>query len=1592
MLDREQVHERLRSFSTVHGWTRPAIKARGLAAPRLAQRIARAITAHQQSEQIDPAEIESIIVELDEMPTKARTKVFKALAAPISEELSQWWSWAITMPYQRGWTRRAYRARDPRPTRRSRWNDLCALIEHAARYPQPIEWHATWLAYLSEHVPLGPLLASSIDAGAADLRRILFETATGTHPVGAPSREGYIALLACADSTAWDLVVRMLVDAEREEGRKQTILDAADVGHVGALAAVLQAIVDRGLVRFSSTVRAFGVWVGEPTMVPHAADAEIAIRTLARFLAHPPTVIQLQGAAPVDVFLGLWALAVRDVGTAIDAAAALLGDADEKRRLAAVRILVDLAIDDTHGALAIAVDDPSLTVLAAALSEWPTGHAGRLREVDLPETVRLRLRARMTDLGPQRSVDIGILVPMPREVGIATVADILLAYSLEEMDPELLLNSTPHGRWLAARHLGQDAARHRAPLLRLLLDSSSSVRREARVVIDAIDVLTPEEAEALESALSRKTADVRKAALRLLCKQSPEGIAASVRRLRAGKNEQRRAADELSDLAGLSEPAEVDERLPVLRYAADARTSAMRPRPSASVDWTPYHPGARHVWRSLGAWLDEHADTEVQRSWGVELLANAEWLPKITPDGAMPLAEIIDPWWERIRHDLTDGGLEVALLALRSGIRERWATRVDAVVVGPFADEERRLTHTENLRDAILPHLARREWRASWAVPVIDMLEAAAAALPTKDLTGPRRLPHGPDGKAVRSEPREFFQQLFSAAPDFLDPGVLDDTQLARVWNAVRFLDEPEGAVDRWNSDLIEFDDGRHRPTTHRVPDQPFRFPPMTRVVVEAFERGQATEADLIDHLFFGPSVRGLPQRREGVPLSILSRPAPAEWAARSGTQHVVEKVRRDVIAVEMGRGELPTPYSEMVRSLGSVRGARGLVSVLSAIGRRPFVRSQMWDETRESAFSHLVQIHYPAADDTAESLRALFAGAKIPESRIAETAMYAPQWAPLIEEVLGWPGLESAVWWFHAHTKEDGWADDRAYRDAWVAEISRRTPLDSLDLERGAVDVEWFRRVRDELGDERLDRVVKAARFSSKTGGHKRAELFSDALRGRIEEDALIARAVEKRQQDPVRAIGLLALSEGEEQLLARYAFLRGYVAGGRSSGPARRASETAAVHIGLENLARTAGYRDPQRLTWAMEARSAADLADGPVTATDGDLEVSLAIDEEGQPRIEATRAGTRLSAVPAKSRKLPQIAALVARSKELRKQVSRMRTSLEAACVLGDVFEPEELETLRTHPLLGRMLAELILVDAEGRVGFLAGVGAELVAADGIPFPLVGGARIAHPHDLLASGDWPDLQHEIMLRGRAQPFKQAFRELYILNANEQGEKGMFSRRYAGHQLHEHRASGLFSARGWVVDVGNGYTRTFHHERITAFCDVVNGWGTAAAVESAAIEDVTFYRSGSWSPIPLAEVPARVFSETMRDLDLVVSVAHASGVDPEASESSVEMRSRIVDETAQLLDLRNVEVGGHHVRIKGSLGAYSVHLGSGIVHLIPGNTLFIIPVGAQHRGRIFLPFVDEDPRTAEIVSKVVLLAQDQQIKDPTIIRQLVR
>lgn len=100
--------------------------------------------------------------------------------------------------------------------------------------------------------------------------------------------------------------------------------------------------------------------------------------------------------------------------------------------------------------------------------------------------------------------------------------------------------------------------------------------------------------------------------------------------------------------------------------------------------------------------------------------------------------------------------------------------------------------------------------------------------------------------------------------------------------------------------------------------------------------------------------------------------------------------------------------------------------------------------------------------------------------------------------------------------------------------------------------------------------------------------------------------------------------------------------------------------------------------------------------------------------------------------------------------------------------------------------------------------------------------------------------------------------------------------------------------------------------------------------------------------------------------------------------------MRAALLELTLPMLGLENVRIVENRAMVEGSLTNYAIHLGSGVIHCQGGAMVCVLPVHSQHRGRIFLPFADDDPKTAEILSKVILFAEDKKIKGPGILEQL--
>ena len=245
----------------------------------------------------------------------------------------------------------------------------------------------------------------------------------------------------------------------------------------------------------------------------------------------------------------------------------------------------------------------------------------------------------------------------------------------------------------------------------------------------------------------------------------------------------------------------------------------------------------------------------------------------------------------------------------------------------------------------------------------------------------------------------------------------------------------------------------------------------------------------------------------------------------------VADRVRDQVVAVEARRGDLPTPTSDVALNISSVSGVGTAARLLANLGKAPLSRGGTWyrrysgASSRADVLSHLLRVSFPAPGERGADLRAAAAEAGVPDARLVDLALYAPQWADPVQDALGWPGLADGVLWLHAHTKDRQWSVDRELRDSWAAQAAERTPLSADDLVDGAVDVDWFRRAHAALGPERWTVLHKAARHASSGTGHRRAQLYAGAMLGTLTLAELRSRITGKRDQDAVRALGLLPL-----------------------------------------------------------------------------------------------------------------------------------------------------------------------------------------------------------------------------------------------------------------------------------------------------------------------------------------------------------------------------------------------------------------------------------------------------------------------------------
>ncbi|WP_455717930.1 DUF5724 domain-containing protein [Anaerosporobacter sp.] len=716
------------------------------------------------------------------------------------------------------------------------------------------------------------------------------------------------------------------------------------------------------------------------------------------------------------------------------------------------------------------------------------------------------------------------------------------------------------------------------------------------------------------------------------------------------------------------------------------------------------------------------------------------------------------------------------------------------------------------------------------------------------------------------------------------------------------------------------------------------------------------------------------------------------------------------VLDVELKRGDTKTVFSESIRYINKIYGIDRLVAILVAMGNDIFDRQCYYGTFgtgKKECLSHLLQVCYPMESDTAKKLGSALISTGINENRLIETAMYAPQWISIIEEYLGYEGFKSGCYYFMAHMNE-------RFDDKKISMIAKYTPLTTEELNDGAFDGTWFHEVYNQLGEKIFNKLYQSAKYISNGNKHARARKYSDAALGKIGVNQLETLILNNRNKDLLMSYGLVPITN-KEDMLHRYEFLQKFLKECKQFGAQRRASETRAVDMALKNLATTAGYADVTRLTLAMETELVKANAAYLEWCQVEDYQFKVSIDQDGHTQLLVKKKDKTLKSIPSTLKKEDRVIEIKEFQKKLKDQYSRTVAMFEQAMENGDDFTFGELQNLCENPVTQAIVSRLVY-KADEVLGFLGerglyeiknkeSEGDNLKQLKGISeenledrklehiFEQDKKVRVAHPYDFYLSGKWNVYQISLYDQYREksikQPFKQVFRELYV-KLDEELDK-YSSRMFAGNQIQPQKAAACLKGRRWIADYEEGLQKIYYKDNIVARIYALADWFSPSDVEAPTLEWVDFFDRKNFESMKISDVPDIVYSEVMRDVDLAVSAAHAGGVDPETSHSTVEMRKVIIAFNLELFKLNNVTFEKNHAIIKGSKAMYSIHLGSGVIHQRGGHQINVLPVHSQSRGKIFLPFIDEDPKTAEIMSKIIAFAEDKKIKDPYILSQII-
>ena len=301
------------------------------------------------------------------------------------------------------------------------------------------------------------------------------------------------------------------------------------------------------------------------------------------------------------------------------------------------------------------------------------------------------------------------------------------------------------------------------------------------------------------------------------------------------------------------------------------------------------------------------------------------------------------------------------------------------------------------------------------------------------------------------------------------------------------------------------------------------------------------------------------------------------------------------------------------------------------------------------------------------------------------------------------------------------------------------------------------------------------------------------------------VERGLKKQSQPAMKALGLLPLARGLDEIAERVDALQACIPAATKDGPERRANTRAAVAAASPTsrappaLQIRPSSNGPFWLTAVPASLRRRPRSRRPSTASSSCSSTAAIVVWKGR---------RRLAKLPAAVRRLDGFAALKTAHAAAREQHQRFAASLERLMVDGRSLDAAVLRRLMPWPVVRALAERLVWIDGAGRLGLYDGEAGTLVSPEG-SVTAAGPLRVVHPVELTPAASFRRGERTQAGAVLEQPFAQLSREVYRLTEREQTIQE--SDRYAGVLVHTNQVGRLTDDRDWVLDDDMGLTRAF-------------------------------------------------------------------------------------------------------------------------------------------------------------------------------------